>query len=72
MDELDKIQALVKNRGERDAIDKSDLTPKAKFMARMLWIARNFLRELPTEPGPLQNWSIDDVIVATRHFIEDP
>jgi hypothetical protein len=70
MDELDKIQALVKNKDEQDAIDKSDLTPKAKFMAQMLWIGRNFLRELPTESGPLQNWSIDDIILATRHFME--
>jgi 'Paired box' domain len=54
-----------------NAIEKSDLTPKAKLMAQMLWISRNFLRELPAEPGPLQKWSVEDIILATRHFMED-
>jgi hypothetical protein len=70
MDELDRIRTLVKNRDELGTIDASDLRPKAKFMAQMLWISRNFLRELPTEPGPLQNWSIHDIILATRDFME--
>jgi len=71
MTQEEKLRALAENDDGLNAIDNSDLTPKAKFMAQMLWIARNFLRELPTEPGPLQKWSVDDIILATRHFMED-
>ncbi len=67
--EEDKLRALAENGDGLNAIEKSDLTPKAKLMAQILWMSRNFLRELPTEPGPLQNWSVEDIILATRHFM---
>ncbi len=71
MTQEDKIRSLAKRGDGLNAIEKSDLTPKAKLMAQMLWISRNFLRELPTEPGPLQKWSVEDIILAPRHFMED-
>ncbi len=71
MTQEDKLRSLAKSGDGLNAIEKSDLTPKAKLMAQMLWISRNFLRELPTEPGPLQKWSVEDIILATRHFMED-